>query len=76
VTSVWTKTLFDRRRALMWWSLGLVLLAAAVISFFVICGYVMALLVAKHYPTLSTVPSFYLDRAARLSTSCRTATRT
>jgi ABC-2 type transport system permease protein len=34
VTSVWTKTLFDRRRALMWWSVGLVLLAAAVISIY------------------------------------------
>jgi ABC-2 type transport system permease protein len=34
MNSVWKKTLFDRRRALMWWSLGLVLLVAAVISIY------------------------------------------
>lgn len=38
----------------------------AVISFFVMSGYVMALLVTKHYPRLMDAPAFYLDRAARL----------
>lgn len=38
----------------------------AVISFFVISGYVMSKLVTKSYSTLNDVPRFYLDRAIRL----------
>ena len=32
--SVWSKTLFDRRRAIFWWSLGFVLLTTAIISIY------------------------------------------
>ncbi|NTG00124.1 acyltransferase [Agrobacterium rhizogenes] len=38
----------------------------AVISFFVISGYVMSLLIERNYPSFGDVPTFYLDRAARL----------
>lgn len=38
----------------------------AVISFFVISGYVMSLLVQRNYPSFGDVPTFYLDRAARI----------
>ncbi|RWF33728.1 acyltransferase [Mesorhizobium sp.] len=38
----------------------------AVISFFVMSGYVMALLVRKYYPELIDIPSFYADRAFRI----------
>jgi peptidoglycan/LPS O-acetylase OafA/YrhL len=38
----------------------------AVISFFVMSGYVMTRLRDRHYPRLADVPAFYLDRAARL----------
>ncbi|MDK4724013.1 acyltransferase [Rhizobium sp. CNPSo 3968] len=38
----------------------------AVISFFIISGYVMTQLMRKSYPTLSDVPAFFVDRAARL----------
>jgi len=32
--SVWSKTLFDRRRAIFWWSLGFVLLTTAIVSIY------------------------------------------
>jgi peptidoglycan/LPS O-acetylase OafA/YrhL len=38
----------------------------AVISFFVISGYVMAILIEKHYPSLASIPAYLLDRALRL----------
>lgn len=38
----------------------------AVISFYLISGYVMTKLMQKHFSTISRVPLFYLDRAARL----------
>jgi peptidoglycan/LPS O-acetylase OafA/YrhL len=38
----------------------------AVVSFFMISGYVMALLIEKHYGSVGRVGHFYLDRAARL----------
>lgn len=38
----------------------------AVISFFILSGYVMTVLVGKHYKSPSSIPNFYLDRAARL----------
>lgn len=38
----------------------------AVISFLMLSGYVMVVLIEKHYTTLARIPSFYLDRAARL----------
>ncbi|MDR6632330.1 peptidoglycan/LPS O-acetylase OafA/YrhL [Phyllobacterium sp. 1468] len=44
------------------WNIGVF----AVISFFVISGYVMALLVNKRYPATKDVFRFYLDRALRL----------
>ncbi|MBD3844274.1 acyltransferase [Bosea sp. SSUT16] len=44
------------------WNIGVV----AVISFFVMSGYVMTLLIAKHYQGIEAIPSFYLDRTARL----------
>lgn len=44
------------------WNVGVL----AVISFFVMSGYVMALLVTKYYPSLRDIPAFYLDRAARI----------
>lgn len=47
---------------IMGWNIGVV----AVISFFVMSGYVMAILVSKHYPAIGDVPAFYKDRAARL----------
>ena len=34
MTSVWSKTLFDRRRAMFWWGLGFVVLTAAIISIY------------------------------------------
>ena len=39
---------------------------AAVISFFVISGYVMSILIERTYPSLADIPGFYLDRAMRL----------
>jgi peptidoglycan/LPS O-acetylase OafA/YrhL len=44
------------------WNPGVV----AVISFFVMSGYVMALLIAKHYPRPNDIGRFLVDRAARL----------
>lgn len=38
----------------------------SVISFFLLSGYVMTLLITKHYNSLKRIPAFYLDRAARL----------
>ena len=38
----------------------------AVISFFVISGYVMTLLIQKHYSTPGSIPAYLLDRAMRL----------
>lgn len=38
----------------------------AVISFFILSGYVMSMLVAKYYKKPSAIPSYYLDRTARL----------
>ena len=38
----------------------------AVVSFFMISGYVMALLVQRHYASLDRIPAFYADRIARL----------
>lgn len=38
----------------------------AVISFFLLSGYVMTVLIEKHYKQPSAIPTFYLDRAARL----------
>jgi peptidoglycan/LPS O-acetylase OafA/YrhL len=39
---------------------------SAVISFFLISGYVMTILIDRHYAALSKVGLFYLDRCARL----------
>lgn len=38
----------------------------AVISFFILSGYVMSILIDKYYKNPAAIPSFYLDRAARL----------
>ena len=38
----------------------------AVISFFILSGYVMSILIDKYYQQASAIPTFYLDRAARL----------
>lgn len=38
----------------------------AVISFFILSGYVMTLLIEKYYSQPSSITTFYLDRAARL----------
>lgn len=38
----------------------------AVVSFFLLSGYVMTLLIRKHYPSLGHIKAFYLDRSARL----------
>ncbi|MEO6104068.1 MAG: acyltransferase [Pseudoxanthomonas sp.] len=38
----------------------------AVISFYLLSGYVMTLLIEKYYKRPSAIPTFYLDRAARL----------
>lgn len=38
----------------------------AVISFYILSGYVMSMLIEKYYKHPSAVPTFYLDRAARL----------
>ncbi|EWS65151.1 Acyltransferase family protein [Hydrogenophaga sp. T4] len=38
----------------------------AVISFYILSGYVMSLLIVKYYAHPSAIPTFYLDRAARL----------
>lgn len=38
----------------------------AVISFYILSGYVMSMLIEKYYKNPSAVPTFYLDRAARL----------
>jgi peptidoglycan/LPS O-acetylase OafA/YrhL len=38
----------------------------AVISFFLLSGYVMTMLIQKYYNYPSTIPIFYLDRVARL----------
>lgn len=48
--------------AVMGWDIGVV----AVISFLIMSGYVMAMLVGKYYPTIASSPAFYADRAARL----------
>lgn len=45
---------------------GLAPAVVAVISFFVISGYVMSLLIERTYPRLKDIPAFYLDRSARL----------
>ena len=39
---------------------------AAVVSFYLLSGYVMTALVERHYPTLQAAPSFYWDRALRI----------
>lgn len=38
----------------------------AVVSFFVISGYVTTALIQRHYPTVGAAAQFYLDRAMRL----------
>jgi peptidoglycan/LPS O-acetylase OafA/YrhL len=38
----------------------------AVVSFFMLSGYVMTLLIERHYRSVTRVPAFYVDRAARL----------
>lgn len=38
----------------------------AVISFFILSGYVMSILIEKYYKQPSAIPVFYLDRMARL----------
>jgi peptidoglycan/LPS O-acetylase OafA/YrhL len=38
----------------------------AVISFYILSGYVMSMLIGKYYMRPSAIPTFYLDRAARL----------
>lgn len=38
----------------------------AVVSFFLISGYVMTLLIGRHYNSPDRIGLFYLDRAARL----------
>ncbi|WP_028205025.1 acyltransferase family protein [Paraburkholderia nodosa] len=38
----------------------------AVVSFYLLSGYVMTALVQRHYTTLDSIPSFYLDRMMRL----------
>jgi peptidoglycan/LPS O-acetylase OafA/YrhL len=38
----------------------------AVISFFILSGYVMSMLINTYYKKTSAVPSYYLDRTARL----------
>lgn len=38
----------------------------AVISFYILSGYVMTALIAKAYPRISDVPAFFLDRVMRL----------
>jgi peptidoglycan/LPS O-acetylase OafA/YrhL len=38
----------------------------AVISFLMLSGFVMTILIEKHYRAISLVPAFYLDRAMRL----------
>jgi peptidoglycan/LPS O-acetylase OafA/YrhL len=38
----------------------------AVISFFILSGYVMSILIGRHYKQPSAIPTFYLDRIARL----------
>ena len=38
----------------------------AVVGFYAISGYVMTGLIRAHYPSLSLLPGFYLDRALRL----------
>ena len=38
----------------------------AVISFYILSGYVMSMLIGKYYKRPSVVPTFYLDRAVRL----------
>lgn len=39
---------------------------AAVVSFFIISGFVMTALIKRNYPTLSVAPWFFLDRAMRI----------
>jgi peptidoglycan/LPS O-acetylase OafA/YrhL len=39
---------------------------SAVIGFFLLSGYVMTLLLGKHYPKLWQAPGFYVDRLARI----------
>ena len=39
---------------------------SAVVSFFILSGYVMTLLVDRHYASPERVPHFYLDRVARI----------
>jgi peptidoglycan/LPS O-acetylase OafA/YrhL len=38
----------------------------AVISFFILSGYVMSMLIEKYYKQPSLIPTFYLDRITRL----------
>ncbi|MEI6544868.1 MAG: acyltransferase, partial [Methylococcales bacterium] len=38
----------------------------AVVSFYILSGYVMSMLIEKYYKQPSTITTFYLDRAARL----------
>lgn len=38
----------------------------AVISFFLLSGYVMTILIQRHYASVDRIKDFYLDRAARL----------
>jgi len=45
---------------------GLNLGVVAVISFLMLSGFVMTILIEKHYNSSRLVPSFYLDRAMRL----------
>jgi peptidoglycan/LPS O-acetylase OafA/YrhL len=40
--------------------------AIAVISFYILSGYFMSLLIAKYYPRPSMIPAFYLDRCLRI----------
>jgi peptidoglycan/LPS O-acetylase OafA/YrhL len=40
--------------------------AIAVISFYILSGYFMSLLITKYYPRTSMIPAFYLDRCLRI----------
>jgi len=48
--------------SILGWNPGVV----AVISFFILSGYVMTLLIRRHYASPDRIVDFYLDRAARL----------
>lgn len=47
---------------IMGWNVGVV----AVISFYIITGYVMTILTHKYYKIMEDIPSFYLDRVVRI----------